>query len=303
MSGGYFSYFANSQNFSDAALQNLLPDLQSQVANEFNYYWGMYAYLDDSGTGNPVFIVDSTNYPNPPAGALGFHAIDQNYNPFAVVFADLCVAYGVPVTGVISHETLEMLADPLTDVAALYPNVSDYSNYTGDGFIVLQEVCDPVEMLLYYEAPNGNIVSDFITPQWYAPAGPGAPGAPGAPSAPGPFDFLGAISAPWQLASGGYVCYQEIYLPGWICPTGDEARQAAATAGERVARVDNPLAGAISRRLSKGMRIEAPPTREVTVVKRKDVPKVGGSGRTSQGRPQLPVAATPVKAQKIPDKV
>ena len=65
MSSGYFSYFAQSQYFSDADLQNLLPDLQSQVANEFNYYWGMYAYLDDSGGGSPVSITDSTNYPNP----------------------------------------------------------------------------------------------------------------------------------------------------------------------------------------------------------------------------------------------
>jgi hypothetical protein len=291
MSGGYFSYFADSQYFSDADLQNLLPDLQSQVANEFNYYWGMYAYLDDSGYGSPVIIMDSSNYPNPPAGALGFHAIDQNYNPFAIVFADLCVAYGVPISGVISHETLEMLADQLTDVADLYPNVSNYSNYTGDGFIILQEVCDPVEMLLYYEAPNGNLVSDFVTPQWYT----------GDPNAPGPFDFLGLIG-PWQLASGGYVCYQEINLPGWTCPSGDEARKATAKAAERITRVDNPMAGALGHRMNKGLRIETPPAGEATVVKRKDVPKVGASGRTPQGRPKLPVAATPVKAQKIPEK-
>lgn len=59
MSGGYFSYFADSQNFSGADLQSLLPDLQSQVANEFNYYWGMYAYLDDSGSGSPVIIMEA----------------------------------------------------------------------------------------------------------------------------------------------------------------------------------------------------------------------------------------------------
>lgn len=291
MSGGYFSYFANSQYFSDADLQNLLPDLQSQVANEFNYYWGMYAYLDDSGGGSQVSITDSTNYPNPPAGALGFHAIDQNYNPFAVVFADLCVANGVPITGVISHETLEMLADQLTDVTALYPNVSDYSNYTGDGFIILQEVCDPCEQLLYYEGPDGNIVSDFVTPQWYVPG------------APGPYDALGQIPGSWQLASGGYVCYQAIYLPGWTCPTGDEALKAAAQAGERITRVDNPMAGAIRRSLDRGRHVVAPPAGEVTVVKRKDVPKVGGPGRTPQGPPQLPAAATPVKAQKTNAKV
>jgi hypothetical protein len=289
MSGGYFSYFAISQYFSDTDLQNLLPDLQSQVANEFNYYWGMYAYLDDSGGGTPVIIMDSANYPNPPAGALGFHAIDSNYNPFAIVFADLCVANNAPITGVISHETLEMLADQLTDVAALYPNVSDASNYTGDGFIILQEVCDPVEASLYYEgAVNNSIVSDFVTPQWYVPG------------TAAPWDFLGVIAGPWQLASGGYVCYQAITLPGWTCPTGDEARRIAAKAGERITRTENPVAGAIRQRISRGKQVQAAPAHEVTVVKRKDVPQVGGRGKAPKGRPKLPVGgnSAPIMAQK-----
>ena len=291
MSGGYISYFPMSQYFSDADLQNLLPDLQSQVANEFNYYWGLYAYLDDGGSGSPITLIDSTNYPNPPSGALGFHSIDSNYNPFAIVFPDLCVAYGASITGVISHETLEMLADQLTDVAALYPNVSNYGNYTGNGFIILQEVCDPVEMSLYYEAPNGNVVSDFVTPAWYVPGDPN------------PVDFLGAIAGPWQLASGGYVCYQDINLPGWTCPTGDEAPKAAARAGGRISRIDNPAAEAIRQLRSKGRQVQGPPTRETTVVRRKDVPQVNGRGRAPRGRPQVPVAPTgaPIKAQRIPE--
>ncbi len=292
MSGGYISYFVQSQYFSDADLQNLLPDLQAQVANEFNWYWGLYAYLDDSGSGSPVTIIDSTNDPNPVPGALGYHAIDGNCNPFAIVYPDLCVANGIPVSGVISHETLEMLADQLTDVAALYPNVSDYPNYTGNGFIILQEVCDPCEMILYYEGLNGNVVSDFVTPAWYAPG------------CPPPYDFLGAIPNAWQLASGGYVCYQEINLPGWTCPAADEARKVAAKAGERLTRIENPTAGAIRQLRSKGMQVQTPPTREITVMKHKDVPKVGESRRAPKGRPQIPVPATrtPIKAQKIPEQ-
>jgi hypothetical protein len=290
MSGGYISYFADSAYFSDADLASLLPDLQSQVANEFNYYWGMYAYLDDSGGGNPVIVIDSTNYPNPPAGALGFHSIDSNDNPYAIVFADLCVANGVPVTATISHETLEMLADQLTDVATLYPPAGP-SPDTGDGFIILQEVCDPCEALLYYEgAVNNSILSDFVTPQWYLPG------------AAGPYDFLGLIPGSWQLASGGYVCYQEINLPGWTCPVADEARKAAARAGERITRVDNPMAGTLRHRQDKGKRISMPPAREVTVVGRKDVRDTNGRNGTPRKRPQLP-SATQVKAQKTTEKV
>ena len=184
MSGGYISLFNASTVFSDAELQNALPDFQSQVSGEFNWYWGFDAYLDINGGGTPLVVVDLPG-PNDPQGALGYHWIDANYQPYAVIFAGLCQQYGVPVTGVISHELLEMLADQLADTCALY----DYGD--GYGVIVLQEVCDPVEQNIYYEGPNGNLVSDFATPAWYAPGDPN-----------GPYDFLGVVPAlgSWRRA-------------------------------------------------------------------------------------------------------
>jgi len=126
-------------------------------------------------------------------------------------------------------------------------------------------------MLLYYEGPNGNVVSDFVTPTWYAPG------------CPSPYDYLGQIPNAWQLASGGYVCYQEINLPGWTCPAADEARKVAAKACERLTRIENPTAGAIRQLRSKGMQVQSRPNREITVVKQKDVPKVGESRRAPKG--------------------
>lgn len=75
MSGGYISFFNASTRFSDAALQNAIPDFQSQVSNEFNWYWGLSAFLDEGGGGTPLTIVDYPG-PNDPAGALGYHWID-----------------------------------------------------------------------------------------------------------------------------------------------------------------------------------------------------------------------------------
>jgi len=49
MSGGYISFYNASTAFSDAELANALPDFQSQVSNEFNWYWGLNAYLDING--------------------------------------------------------------------------------------------------------------------------------------------------------------------------------------------------------------------------------------------------------------
>ncbi|MBV8072257.1 MAG: hypothetical protein JO270_20305 [Acidobacteriaceae bacterium] len=269
---GYISYFTNSAYFSDADLQYAIPDFQSQVANEFNYYWGLYAFMDDSGAGTPVFITDAGS---DQGGVLGFHTNDQG-SPYAIVWADQCVQYGVPITGVVSHETLEMMADPLGDEVDLYDNGD------GTGYIVDQEVCDPCEMSLYYEAPNGNLVSDFITPAWFVPGDPG------------PYDFLGQIGAPWQLASGGYVCYQDVTLSGLICD-GAKVQKARAKAGKAIKSNPNPLADAIYRLQLNGKKVQKPPKNAPsTIVRRKDVPMLGRPVARPHQPPEAP-AAPPAK--------
>jgi hypothetical protein len=289
MSGGYISLYNGSSVFTDAELDSALPDFQTQVWNEFNWYWGLSAYLDKNGSGSPIIVVD---YPgqNDPQGALGYHYIDGNYQPYAVIFAGLCRDYGYPVTGVISHELLEMMADQLVDTVNLY----DFGD--GTGIIVIQEVCDPCELNLYYEAPNGNIVSDFALPAWWVPGDPNQ------------VDFLGIIPGPWQVASGGYISYQNVTLSGWQQVFGDKAQQDMAKAQEairsRITTAGNPRVDVI--RQLKGARVGAQqrqpvlqgarqgqegqeqgqisperriqPARKagkITVVKRQDVPKVG----------------------------
>jgi hypothetical protein len=307
MSGGYISLYNASSAFSDAELQNALPDFQSQVSYEFNWYWGLNAYLDINGGGTPIIIVD---YPGAgdPQGALGYHYIDANYQPYAIIFAGLCRDYGYSVTGVISHELLEMLADQLTDTCALF----DFGD--GTGIIILQEVCDPCEASLYYEAPNGNIVSDFAFPGWYVPFYPYQ------------VDFLGLIPGPWQLGSGGYVSYQYVTLSGWQQAFGDQVQQDMAKAAEafrnQVAAVGNPRTDLIKRLQLQGAQgaeqvqpapaetrqgQQAPvtaqrrqqtaqPGRQSTVVKRQDVPKMGLPDRTPQ-RPAPEVTQPPSQAK------
>lgn len=301
MSGGYISLYNASSVFSDAELQNALPDFQSQVSNEFNWYWGLNAYIDINGWGTPIIIVD---YPGAgdPQGALGYHYIDANYQPYAVIFAGLCLDYGYAVTGVISHELLEMLADQLIDVCAFY----DFGD--GTGIIILQEVCDPCEASLYYEAPNGNVVSDFALPGWYVPGYPYQ------------VDFLGVIPGPWQLGTGGYVSYQYVTLSGWQQAFGDKAQEDMARAAEALRkqisaggnpRVDlvrqlqlksarggelissrggeeqqpeavGPRASQQRQTTAQRRQQAAQPARQVNVVKRQDVPKVGLPGQTPQ---------------------
>ena len=304
MSGGYISLYNGSTAFSDAELANALPDFQSQVYNEFNWYWGLSAYLDINGGGSPITIVDYPG-PNDPQGALGYHFIDGNYQQYAVIFAALARDNGYSVTGVISHELLEMMADQLVDTVNLY----DFGD--GTGIIVIQEVCDPCEMSLYYEGPNGNIVSDFALPAWWVPGDPNQ------------VDFLGAIPGPLQLASGGYISYQNVTLSGWQQAFGDKAARdvtkAAETIRQAIASNGNPRVDVIRQLQLKGGAQQRQPayqgakegreedislqrriqparkTGKVTVVKRQDVPKVG---RIVE-QPQRPVRRGSAQEQQV----
>jgi hypothetical protein len=307
MSGGYVSFYNGSTVFSDTELANALPDFQSQVSNEYNWYWGLNAYLDINGGGSPITIVD---YPgaNDPAGALGYHYVDGNYQPYAIIFAGLCRDYGYPVTGVISHELLEMMADQLVDTVNLY----DFGD--GTGVIVIQEVCDPCELNLYYEGPDGNVVSDFALPAWWVPGDPNQ------------VDFLGAIPGPWQLASGGYISYQNVTLSGWQQVSADKAQQDLSKAAESirktVASMGNPRVDLIRQLKLKGVENGAPQRRvvaqvgaqtrpenslerriqparqpgKITVVKRQDVPKVGRPGELPEQPERAFGAAAGTKA-------
>ena len=267
MSGGYISFFNASSIFSDAELQSALPDFQAQVSNEFNWYWGMDAYLDIGGTGTPIVIVD---YPGAtdPQGALGYHYIDGNYQPYAVIFAGLCRDYGYYTTGVISHELLELIADQLVDTVNLY----DFGD--GTGIIVIQEVCDPVEANLYYEgAVNNTVVSDFATPAWWVPGDPNQ------------VDFLGVLSGPWQIASGGYISYQYVTLSGWQQVYGDKAQQDMARAAE-----------AIQKRIAGGN----PRGDVVRQIQRKNLRTTQGgapaAARGQQQRGPIPMGVQPIRA-------
>jgi hypothetical protein len=242
MSGDYLSVFNASNGYlQDSDIQNAIPDWQAQLNNEFPWFWGNTAYIDFSGSGTPIVITD---YPgaNDPAGALGYHYIDGNYQPYARVFAHLSADSGVPWTGVASHEILETCADQLIDTTDLYDNGD------GTGFIVLQEVCDPCEALLYTGAVNGNPVSDFATPAWYAPGDLNQ------------VDYLNQIAGPWQLAAGGYVSYQLVQLGGWQQATADKVAQIAEQIRKQIATKGNPPANLV-KGLQRAAVAQAQPKR------------------------------------------
>jgi hypothetical protein len=83
----------------------------------------------------------------------------------------------------LSHELLEMLADPWINWCA----------QGSDGKIYALEVCDAVEAdRLGYEI-DGVLVSDFVTPSWFEPTPADR------------IDFKQRIGKSLELAAGGYI--------------------------------------------------------------------------------------------------
>jgi hypothetical protein len=218
---GYVSLFnVSNGQVQDADLANAVGDLQWQMNNPFWGSWGAAPYLDVGGGGTPIWVTDYPG-PNDPQGALGYHYIDGNDNPFAVIFAGLCNDNGIPWAGVTSHELCEMTIDQEADTMALIDNGD------GTGYIVYVEVCDPVESIYVAGPVNGFAISDFVTPNYYVPGDPNT------------VDWLGQLQGPLTLYSGGYLSYYgPVQLGQLIQPTADLIAKQAAIVREKIAKTN-----------------------------------------------------------------
>jgi hypothetical protein len=211
---------------------------------EFWWHWGLSASLDIDGFGSPIVITD---YPGPgdPEGPLGYHSVDANYRPYAIVFAGVCRDLGKPTTAIISHEMLEMLADQSTHAV----NMIDLGD--GTAVIVSLEVCDPCEGL-YYEGPTGSLLYDFVFQSWFAPGSQGQ------------VDFLGLLPGSLRESSGAPADVQTVTIDR-AGPAGDEAERVidAASVAQRneLAAAFNSRVGVVDqlRARSTGTRAQFPP--------------------------------------------
>jgi len=195
-----------------------LPDLlqvaaavQKQVTRDFSPLWGIDATVDafadlysvPSDYRHVVLFGAVSELPNRLRGLLGkqqaeglleaigsgeiegLHLTALTRQPFSLVSA----AGAWPLT--VSHETLEMLADPYGNrlVAAAHP--IDRTRRV----CYLLEVCDPC--LSTYYTVNGVPVSDFYTPRYFDPVRVDSVR----------YSFTGAIEAPLEILERGYLSW------------------------------------------------------------------------------------------------
>jgi hypothetical protein len=192
---------SQSVSFSDLSL--VAAALQKQATRDFGPVWQVNATVDAFPSLDkvpldywPVIIQDDIKQP----GAAGYHT-DKNGQPFALVQVDATWALTV------SHETLEMLADPSGNrvLAGAPPPQAPKPVSQLARVLYLVEVCDPCEANKFSYTVNGVQVSDFITNHYYDPR----------KTKGRQYSFTGAIPSPHRVLDGGYVSFSDPVTNHW----------------------------------------------------------------------------------------
>lgn len=228
---------------TDDEVQDAIRAVNRQIAEDFGNYWhldGVLRLEGESGSqptpqtpvnmrGDAViYLWDNVN-----ANYLGFHDQNNRGVPFGFVFTDLAESLDPGAwTITLSHEALELLADPQVNLLALGPHPDP--NEQRDVFH-WYEMCDAVQDESY--AIDGVKVSNFVLPLYFTAD----------EQAGGRNDFLGTSHNGGTLKSfgvnpGGYV--------GFFDPViGDAGDHDTWTADNRAkARLDKKTAAKATRR-------------------------------------------------------
>lgn len=197
-----------SSVLTDSVVKLAVAAMQIQLDRDWLPQWGTSANLifysrTQSIPNNywPVYIQDTSDQ----KGALGYHTETNTGRPFGRVFAKTAAQYGYSWTVTLSHEILEMMADPFVNLTVF----KQTSSKTGKLYAF--EVCDAVEADVYGYKINGILVSNFVFPSWFD-SNQLAPTTK--------YDQLNRVRAPFQILPGGYMPVFSITgNSGWIMVT------------------------------------------------------------------------------------
>lgn len=222
MSGTTIAWINNS--FRHAGATKKLPDSDAaKIVEALNIQnsdvvaaWGTdkmasHVLVPDAASAPAGAVLAYFLYNADVAGALGYHDVDPNGNPYIRVFVETVLRNGgTSLTGSVSvsvcagHEADEQDVDPSCKASATAP----------DGSVWALEVSDPVESSSYnVTVADGSqvAVSDFVYPSFFDPAGQA------------PFDHLGVLSGPFTIAQGGYAIINNQAVFGNTAGTGKSA--------------------------------------------------------------------------------
>jgi len=196
----------DSTAISDAEIHKMLPAFDQQWNNDLEKVWGVtsasFQFLNrgqapDAGSWWLVFL-DNSDDPR----ALAYHDLTTEGLPLSKIFVKTILADNASVSVGATNEVCEMAVDPWLDSAYQDP----------DGVFWAGEICDPVEDDQYGYLINGTLVTDFVTPDWFAHK-----------NAKGVIDFKGHADTAFQVLTGGYA---QKFDPesGWVQVNGKQIK-------------------------------------------------------------------------------
>lgn len=192
---------------TDEELQKVIRAINRQIKEDYEPHWSLSATLRLEGrsTEEPdtvqvadmrgdaiIYLWNEADVDD----ALGYHFQNNRGIPFGFVFTSLAHEIGEPWSVTLSHEALELLGDPETNLLAMGPHPSEDRDV-----FHWYEMCDAVQTESY--EIDGVPVSNFVLPLYFT--GTRETDEPGARN-----DFLGRSHGGQTLMSfginpGGYV--------------------------------------------------------------------------------------------------
>jgi len=164
-----------------AALRGVAVKLPKNMA-PINGHHDAIIYLGDSSQ-DPTTGVE---------GALGYHSVNHVNVPYGFVYLDICAQYGESWQSCLSHEVLELLADPTAVMTVTGPTPR-----SGHGTVHYDlEVCDPTQGDSY--RIDNVEVSNFVGRAYF-----GLTGGSGATN------YLSLELQPFGVRPKGYFQYED----------------------------------------------------------------------------------------------
>jgi len=189
----------------DKTVQAMLPAFDQQWNQDLKPVWGVDAatftftpsgQAPASGAWWVVFLDDSDQ-----AQALAYHDLTNEGLPISKVFVKTIQADKASLSVGATHEICEMAVDPWLNSAYQDPQ----------GVFWAGEVCDPVEDDQYGYMIGDVLVTDFVTPNWFAHQ-----------HAQNQIDLKNHANAPFEVLTGGYAQKFDA-SQGWVQVTGSKA--------------------------------------------------------------------------------
>ena len=192
-----------SEQLATSQFQSAVAAIGKQVAEDFEPEWSVSASLRCTSLDLHrkkvriqgrhdalIYVGDASHDPTTGVdGALGYHSENHKDTPYGFVYLDVCAQLDESWTCTLSHEVLELLADPTA--AFTVSGVRSRRNVYYD-----LEVCDPTQGDTYQI--DYVTVSNFVGKRYF-----------GLPGGSGRTNYLNLRLEPFSVRPNGYLQYED----------------------------------------------------------------------------------------------